>query len=205
VREFWHGTGCSRRLALSKVPATVALGGGCAFRIHQCLIRATVQSSSAHDFADDALPEDICDGPESLPHHELVVARGDIPRFKRAIWKHGSLSKCRRSIWTYYATKCNELSRNESWWSSSGVTRTALTCKKCWSKPGYERSPATSRWRSRSVARFEVGSLWWVRDRLSEEDVQEIFWRFRAGTPKHVLATEFKISISSIKLLLRTQ
>lgn len=55
------------------------------------------------------------------------------------------------------------------------------------------------------MARFEVGSLWWVRDRLSEEDVQEIFWRFRAGTPKHVLATEFKISISSIKLLLRTQ
>ncbi len=44
-----------------------------------------------------------------------------------------------------------------------------------------------------------------VRDRLSEEDVQEISWRFRAGTPKHVLATEFKISISSIKLLLRTQ
>src|SRR6266480_4159490 len=37
------------------------------------------------------------------------------------------------------------------------------------------------------------------------EDVQEISWRFRAGTPKHVLATEFKISISSIKLLLRTQ
>ena len=39
--------------------------------------------------------------------------------------------------------------------------RTALTCKKCRSKPGYERSPATSRWMSRSVARFGVGSLWW--------------------------------------------
>jgi hypothetical protein len=41
-----------------------------------------------------------------------------------------------------------------------------------------------------------------MRDRLSADDTQQIIQRFRAGTAKHVLATEFEISLSSVKSLL---
>jgi hypothetical protein len=46
-------------------------------------------------------------------------------------------------------------------------------------------------------------SVWRVQDRLNEEDVEEIIERFRAGTAKWVLADQFGISLSSVKLLLR--
>jgi uncharacterized protein (DUF433 family) len=42
-----------------------------------------------------------------------------------------------------------------------------------------------------------------VRDRLSEADVREIVRRFRAGEPKHRLAAEYGMSLSTIKRLLR--
>jgi len=40
-------------------------------------------------------------------------------------------------------------------------------------------------------------------DRLSEADVCRIVDRFRAGTPKHKLAAEFAMSLSTMKRLLR--
>lgn len=42
-----------------------------------------------------------------------------------------------------------------------------------------------------------------VRDRLSEADVREIIDRFRAGTPKHRLAAQYGVSLSTLKRLLR--
>jgi hypothetical protein len=42
-----------------------------------------------------------------------------------------------------------------------------------------------------------------ILDRLSEADVRRIVDRFRAGTPKHRLATEYGIGLSSVKRLLR--
>jgi len=48
-----------------------------------------------------------------------------------------------------------------------------------------------------------TSSVWRVRDRLSDEDVSVVIARFKAGTPKHELATEFGLSSSSIKALLR--
>lgn len=42
-----------------------------------------------------------------------------------------------------------------------------------------------------------------VRDRLSEADICDIVTRFRAGTPAHRLASEYGISLSSVKRLLR--
>jgi hypothetical protein len=42
-----------------------------------------------------------------------------------------------------------------------------------------------------------------VRDRLSEKDLSEIVDRFRAGIPKHKLATEYGMSQSTMKRLLR--
>jgi DNA invertase Pin-like site-specific DNA recombinase len=42
-----------------------------------------------------------------------------------------------------------------------------------------------------------------IRSRLSEADVQEIVKRFRHGTPKHKLATEYGMSLSTIKRLLK--
>jgi len=40
-------------------------------------------------------------------------------------------------------------------------------------------------------------------DRLSEADVREIVDRFRAGLPKHKLAAEYGMSLSTMKRLLR--
>ncbi len=40
-------------------------------------------------------------------------------------------------------------------------------------------------------------------DRLSEAVVQEIVERFRAGEPKHRLAAEYGVSMSTMKRLLR--
>jgi hypothetical protein len=40
-------------------------------------------------------------------------------------------------------------------------------------------------------------------DRLSEADVREIVNRFRAGTPKHKLAADYGMSLSTMKRLLR--
>jgi hypothetical protein len=42
-----------------------------------------------------------------------------------------------------------------------------------------------------------------VRSRLSGADVREIVDRFRAGTPKHRLAGEYGMSMSTMKRLLR--
>jgi hypothetical protein len=42
-----------------------------------------------------------------------------------------------------------------------------------------------------------------VRDRLTEDDMDRIVSRFRAGTAKHVLADEYGISLSSVKRLIR--
>ncbi|HZX04420.1 hypothetical protein [Kribbella sp.] len=42
-----------------------------------------------------------------------------------------------------------------------------------------------------------------IRDRLSEADIRDIVTRFRAGTPKHKLATEYRMSLSTMKQLLR--
>jgi hypothetical protein len=47
------------------------------------------------------------------------------------------------------------------------------------------------------------GGLPPVRDRLSDADVRELETRFRAGTAKHVLASEYGISLSSVKRVLR--
>ncbi len=40
-------------------------------------------------------------------------------------------------------------------------------------------------------------------DRLSEADVREIIGQFRAGVPKHRLAAEYGMSLSTLKRLLR--
>jgi len=48
----------------------------------------------------------------------------------------------------------------------------------------------------------EAGSLR-PSDRLSEADVSEIVERFRAGVPKHKLAGEYRMSLSTVKRLLR--
>jgi hypothetical protein len=42
-----------------------------------------------------------------------------------------------------------------------------------------------------------------IRDRLSDADVRKIVDRFRAGTPKHRLAAEYNMSLSTMKRLLR--
>jgi hypothetical protein len=47
------------------------------------------------------------------------------------------------------------------------------------------------------------GGLVPVRERLGEADVHAIVERFRAGEAKHRLATEYGISLSSVKRLLR--
>jgi hypothetical protein len=48
----------------------------------------------------------------------------------------------------------------------------------------------------------EAGSLR-PSDRLREEGVREIVEQFRAGTPKHRLAVEYGMSLSTMKRLLR--
>lgn len=47
------------------------------------------------------------------------------------------------------------------------------------------------------------GRDWRLRDRLSDEDLQAIIAEFLAGTPKHVLAHRYSISLSSLKNILR--
>jgi DNA invertase Pin-like site-specific DNA recombinase len=42
-----------------------------------------------------------------------------------------------------------------------------------------------------------------IRDRLNEADVREIVDRFRSGVPKHKLAAEYGMSLSTMKRLLR--
>jgi hypothetical protein len=44
---------------------------------------------------------------------------------------------------------------------------------------------------------------WRVQDKLSDDDVQALLNDFSAGTAKHVLATRYSISLSSVKRLLR--
>jgi hypothetical protein len=44
---------------------------------------------------------------------------------------------------------------------------------------------------------------WRVRDRLSQEDLDQLVAAFKAGTPKHVLAERYGIGIKSVKGLLR--
>jgi len=41
-------------------------------------------------------------------------------------------------------------------------------------------------------------------DRLSEANMREIVYRFRAGAPKHKLAAEYDMSLSTMKRLLRS-
>jgi hypothetical protein len=53
------------------------------------------------------------------------------------------------------------------------------------------------------IVRGRATGVWRVHDRLSERDVIEIIEQFRAGKPKHSLADQFGISLSSVKLLLR--
>lgn len=48
------------------------------------------------------------------------------------------------------------------------------------------------------------GGLVPVRERLSEADLSELVMSFRAGAPKHELATRYGISLSSVKRVLRT-
>ena len=47
------------------------------------------------------------------------------------------------------------------------------------------------------------GTDWRLSDRLSSEDVETIIKEFLSGTPKHVLATRYGISLGSVKNLLR--
>jgi len=47
------------------------------------------------------------------------------------------------------------------------------------------------------------GGLAPVRERLSDAGLAELVARFRAGTPKHELATRYGISLSSVKRILR--
>jgi hypothetical protein len=49
----------------------------------------------------------------------------------------------------------------------------------------------------------QAGRVWRVRDRLRTEEIDKIIQEFRAGKPKHVLADQFGISLSSVKSLLR--
>ncbi|WP_214111392.1 hypothetical protein [Acrocarpospora catenulata] len=44
-----------------------------------------------------------------------------------------------------------------------------------------------------------------ITDRLTDEEVRKLVESFHAGTPKHVLAQEYGISLSSVKRLLRKQ
>jgi hypothetical protein len=48
-----------------------------------------------------------------------------------------------------------------------------------------------------------VDRPWQLKDRLSETDIQTIITEFRAGTPKHVLAARYSVSLSGLKSLLR--
>lgn len=47
------------------------------------------------------------------------------------------------------------------------------------------------------------GTDWRLSDRLSNEDVETIIKDFLSGTPKHVLAARYGISLGSVKNLLR--
>jgi hypothetical protein len=47
------------------------------------------------------------------------------------------------------------------------------------------------------------GGLLPVRDRIGETDLRQMVTRFRAGTAKHALASEYGISLSSVKRILR--
>ena len=47
------------------------------------------------------------------------------------------------------------------------------------------------------------GTDWRLSDRLSSEDVETIIKEFLSGTPKHVLAARYGISLGSVKNLLR--
>lgn len=42
-----------------------------------------------------------------------------------------------------------------------------------------------------------------ICDRLSEKDITELLAAFRVGVPKHVLAEEYGISLTSVKRVLR--
>jgi hypothetical protein len=44
---------------------------------------------------------------------------------------------------------------------------------------------------------------WRVRDKLSDEDVHALIKAFSLGTPKHVLADRYSISVGSVKRLLQ--
>jgi DNA-directed RNA polymerase specialized sigma24 family protein len=48
-----------------------------------------------------------------------------------------------------------------------------------------------------------VGRVWALSERLSDEQVQAMVAKFKAGTPKQQLADEFGISLSSVKRILR--
>jgi len=53
------------------------------------------------------------------------------------------------------------------------------------------------------VAAGQASRVWRVRDRLTDDNVCELIERYRAGATARVLAGEFKISHSSVKLVLR--
>lgn len=48
-----------------------------------------------------------------------------------------------------------------------------------------------------------VGRKHGLQDRLTEADVQKIVLSFEAGTPRHKIANEYGISVSSVGRLLR--
>lgn len=46
---------------------------------------------------------------------------------------------------------------------------------------------------------------WWIRNRLSEDDMAQIVGSFKAGTAKHVHAERYDINLRSLKKLLREE
>lgn len=64
-------------------------------------------------------------------------------------------------------------------------------------EPGQERRSVSSTGR--------IGRKWALQDRLSDDDVRGLAEGFRAGTPKHRLAKQYGISVSSVKRILRLQ
>jgi hypothetical protein len=50
-----------------------------------------------------------------------------------------------------------------------------------------------------------VTRLWRIADRLSEEQIAALIDAFVAGTPKHVLATRYGVSLTAVKDLLRAR
>lgn len=56
---------------------------------------------------------------------------------------------------------------------------------------------------SKSVRNDHHRSRVWVRDRLTEEDVERLIVRYREGATQRELVKEFKIGCTSLKRLLR--